>query len=141
MNTATTEAPTSALAEYNRTAAELADLRQRFAGVVWDVATTKGNAEARAARRRALWLGEQAQEATAPIPMQPVPAAADEQATIKLGDICARIAPLSISAAGLAELGIVHSDTDKAAKLYRHSDLPRIRDALVRHVVRTLGEA
>lgn len=48
--TTTTEAPTSALAEYNATAAALADLRQRFAGVVWDVTTTKGNNEARAAR-------------------------------------------------------------------------------------------
>ena len=54
MTTTTTEAPTSALAEYNRTAAELADLRQRFAGVVWDLTTTKGNAEARAARLE-LW--------------------------------------------------------------------------------------
>mgnify|MGYP000576626776 CR=1 FL=1 len=50
MTTATTEAPTSALAEYSPTAAALADLRQRFAGVVWDVTTTKGNNEARAAR-------------------------------------------------------------------------------------------
>jgi hypothetical protein len=32
--TATTEAPTSALAEYNRTAAELADLRQRKAALL-----------------------------------------------------------------------------------------------------------
>lgn len=34
MTTATTEAPTSALAEYSPTAAALADLRQRFAGEV-----------------------------------------------------------------------------------------------------------
>ena len=91
------------------------------------------------ARRRALWLAEQAQVAPAPIPMQPVPAAVDEQATIRLDDICALLAPISISAAGLAELGIVHSASDKAAKLYRTSDLQRIRDALVRHVMGALG--
>lgn len=50
MSTETIEAVGSALAEYSPTAAALADLRQRFAGVVWDVSTTKGNAEARAAR-------------------------------------------------------------------------------------------
>ena len=49
-------------------------------------------------------------------------------------------APISISAAGLADLGILHSASDKAAKLYRTSDLPRIRDALVRHVMGALGE-
>jgi hypothetical protein len=57
-----------------------------------------------------------------------------EPATLKLGDINARLAPISLSVAGLAELGIVHSATDKAAKLYRPSDFGRICAALVRHV-------
>jgi colicin import membrane protein len=38
------------IAEYSPTAAALADLRQRFANVAFDVTTTKGNADARAAR-------------------------------------------------------------------------------------------
>ncbi len=42
-------APSTAIAEYSPTAAAIADLRHRFAGVVWDVSTTKGDREARAA--------------------------------------------------------------------------------------------
>ena len=40
----------TAIAEYSPTAAALADLSHRFRGVVFDVATTKGDKEARAAR-------------------------------------------------------------------------------------------
>jgi IgA-specific serine endopeptidase len=46
----TTPTITSALAEYQPTAAALADLRQRFAGIAFDLTTTKGDKEARAAR-------------------------------------------------------------------------------------------
>lgn len=55
-------------------------------------------------------------------------------ALIKLGDINARIAPLSISADGLAELGFVHIKQEKASKLYRESDFPAICAAMVRHL-------
>lgn len=48
--TETIDKPTTAIAEYSPTAAALADLRARFADVVFDVATTKGDKEARAAR-------------------------------------------------------------------------------------------
>ncbi|HEY0878958.1 MAG TPA: DUF1351 domain-containing protein [Zeimonas sp.] len=44
------EKATTAIAEYSPTAAALADLRARFADVVFDVTTTKGDKEARAAR-------------------------------------------------------------------------------------------
>jgi len=44
------EKATTAIAEYSPTAAALADLRARFADVVFDVTTTNGNKEARAAR-------------------------------------------------------------------------------------------
>ena len=40
----------TAVAEYSPVAAGLADLRQRFSGVVWDLATVAGNKDARAAR-------------------------------------------------------------------------------------------
>ena len=44
------------IAEYNATAAALAQLQHRFKGVVFDVATTKGNTEARAARQELVKL-------------------------------------------------------------------------------------
>jgi putative phage-type endonuclease len=43
--------------------------------------------------------------------------------TIKLGDINARIAPLTITADGLASIGFQPVGTDRAAKLYAESDL------------------
>lgn len=42
--------PLAALVEYSPTAAALAELRQRFEGVAFDLTTTKGDKEARAAR-------------------------------------------------------------------------------------------
>jgi predicted phage-related endonuclease len=50
---------------------------------------------------------------------------------IKLGQINHRIAPLSITADGLAQLGFPHAATDKSAKLYLESTLPKICDALI----------
>ncbi|AFC85877.1 YqaJ viral recombinase family protein [Frateuria aurantia] len=43
--------------------------------------------------------------------------------TIKLGDISALIAPLSITADGLAQLGFNPAGTDRAAKLYREDQV------------------
>lgn len=56
----------------------------------------------------------------------------DEQATLKLGDICAMFGSgFTMTAAFVAEtLGVQHSATDKAAKLYRPSDVARICAAL-----------
>ena len=60
----------------------------------------------------------------------------DEPATLKLGTICERLG-FTITAAFIADtLGIVHSATDKAAKLYRPSDFGRICAALVAHVAK-----
>jgi hypothetical protein len=62
-----------------------------------------------------------------------VPASA-EPANLNLGAISARLG-FTVSAAFLADsLGITHSRTDKASKLYRESDWPLICAALVRHV-------
>lgn len=61
----------------------------------------------------------------------PAPVArADEPATLKLGTICERLAPVQITAAGLEALGIKHSATAGAARLYRESDFPRICAAI-----------
>jgi len=59
--------------------------------------------------------------------------------TMKLGDINAAIAPLSITADGLAQLGFVHVGNERAAKLYRESDFQAICDALIRHVQQAAG--
>lgn len=53
---------------------------------------------------------------------------------IKLGDINARLAPIALTADGLAQLGFAHVATDKSAKLYRESDFPAICAALVKHI-------
>ncbi len=58
----------------------------------------------------------------------------DTSARIKLGDINARIAPIALTADGLAQLGFVHVAQDKAAKLYREADFPLMCAALVNHI-------
>ena len=85
----------------------------------------------------------QAAPAPAAAPAQPSPTAAAPalaavstpaaapSARIKLGDLNAAIAPLSITADGLAELGFRPVGTERAAKLYAGEDFPRICAALV----------
>ena len=127
-------------ADQRRAAQALADERAAFERQQAEAAAAeqqraKDAQDADDARRRALWLAEQAQVAPTPIPMQPVPTADDEPATLKLGAICERLG-FTLQAAFIADtLGIVHhSATDKAAKLYRPSDFQRICAALVKHV-------
>lgn len=63
----------------------------------------------------------------------PTPApAAKPGPPLKLGDINARIAPLTISAAGLSSLGFEPVGKDGAAKLYAEADMPRICLALTK---------
>jgi putative phage-type endonuclease len=60
--------------------------------------------------------------------------AANEPPTLTLGTICDRLG-FTVSAAFLADtLGLPPAATDKAAKLYRESDWPRICAALVLHI-------
>jgi hypothetical protein len=54
----------------------------------------------------------------------------DTGARMNLGQIKEQIAPFSISAEGLATLGIMHVDTQGAAKYYRVSDCQHIFDAI-----------
>jgi len=61
----------------------------------------------------------------------PAAAAPREVVKIKLGDINARIAPLSISADGLAQLGFKPLNTTGAAKLYDQAQFPAICKALI----------
>lgn len=53
---------------------------------------------------------------------------------LKPGEINARLAPISISADGLAQLGFTPDPAVKTAKLYRAADLPLILAAMVRHL-------
>ena len=57
-------------------------------------------------------------------------------ARIKLGDICAAIAPLSITAEGLAQLGFRPVGNDRSAKLYNLADLPIICEQMRRILAR-----
>lgn len=62
--------------------------------------------------------------------------AAQETATVKLGEICAMVGPgFSMTSAFVAAtLGIEHSATDKAAKLYKPSDVALICDELIQRL-------
>jgi putative phage-type endonuclease len=54
--------------------------------------------------------------------------------TLRLGQINERLAPIALTAEGLATLGFRHAATDKAAKLYHESDFEPICAALMRHI-------
>lgn len=131
-----------------RAEAELAEQR----------AELKRQSDELAAQRAAMGIAQQAM-ATPDAPAQAAPvslvaannaaraeisAAAPQvssTATLKLGEINARIAPLSITAAGLAELGFEPVGTDKAAKLYSMRDYPLIIAALRDRLAGLLAEA
>lgn len=66
--------------------------------------------------------------------VESTPAPAESEAKVTLGQINAVIAPVQISAAGLAQLGIQSVGRDRSAVLYRESDVPRICAALIRHL-------
>lgn len=68
------------------------------------------------------------------VPMPTKAPAADTSARIKLGDLNAAIAPLSITADGLAALGFPVVATDKTSKLYRLADMPAMLAAMVQHI-------
>jgi putative phage-type endonuclease len=76
--------------------------------------------------------------AAQPAPVVPLRAAKFDEPTtgalMKLGAINERLAPLSITADGLAQLGFKHVKTEGASKLYRESDFSLICDALIQHL-------
>jgi len=65
---------------------------------------------------------------------RPTAPPADTGARVKLGDINAAIAPLSITADGLAALGFKQEASTGAAKLYKLTDLPAMYAAMVAHI-------
>lgn len=75
--------------------------------------------------------------ATAPSVMLASPAPrADEPATLKVGDINARLAPLKVDAAGLAFFDIKPAKVEGAAKLYRETDFQTLCFAIKAHAER-----
>ena len=74
-------------------------------------------------------------DAAANVVPMPTKAPVDDGARINLSDIKDRIAPLSITAEGLAQLGFPHVAQEKASKLYRAADFPSMRDAMVKHLM------
>lgn len=62
------------------------------------------------------------------------------QPTLRLGQICERIAPLSITADGLASLGFEPAKTEKAAKFYHESDFPVMCYAISNHVLAAINQ-
>lgn len=72
--------------------------------------------------------------APAPVIARPAPVVADTGERINLGQINERIAPLSITAAGLSTLGFEHVATERASKLYRANDFGRMVAAMAKHL-------
>lgn len=62
-------------------------------------------------------------------------------ATLKLGDINARLTPIQITAAGLAELGFQPVGKEKSAVLFKAADFPAICQAIAKHVIGALAKA
>lgn len=65
----------------------------------------------------------------------------DNEPTLKLGDINARLRPISISAAGLADLGIEPAGRERRAVLYRESQFAEICGAIARRAADAMREA
>jgi len=61
-------------------------------------------------------------------------AAAPAEPTLRLGQINERLAPIALTAEGLARLGFAPVATEKAAKLYAERDFPHMCAAIIRHV-------
>jgi predicted phage-related endonuclease len=64
----------------------------------------------------------------------------DDGARLTLGQINERLAPVSISVAGLSELGFEPAQQIKASRLYRACDLPAICRAIASHVLSAATE-
>ena len=137
-------------AEEQRRAAELAEQqRERIRKEEADRIGREQRDKAEAERAHAAATEASQRAAAAPtapvatVAVAPAPAkvvsiatrpAADDGKRLKLGDINARLAPISLTADGLAGLGFRHVAVDKAAKLYREADFPLICARLIEHI-------
>jgi len=79
--------------------------------------------------------------APTPVAVAPAVQAAPPSARIKLGDINAALAPLSITADGLAAIGFRPVASKGAAKLYAANDFPRMCAAMAQIVAKAPARA
>ena len=96
-------------------------------------AEEQAKAQAEAQAQQAIQQAEAPAAApAAPAPAAPAPAPwdADEAATLKLGDVNARLTPIQVTADGLRELGIEPAGRYKRAVLYRESQFAAICEAI-----------
>ena len=141
------------LAKAERAARELVEAERRAEAARQQAEAEREREAARsqaAEAERAIMLAEQkraaeraieAPVAVAPAAPQPALEAANTPApaqatgpTLNLGEINARLTPISITVDGLAQLGFTPDPAVKTAKLYRAADLPLILDAMVQHI-------
>lgn len=94
-------------------------------------AEERQNAMQADAARRAAEL-----KALADVKPEPVPHPPDTGEKLTLGQINQRLSPISLSAAGLAQLGIHPAGKERSAVLYLGSDVTRICSALEDHLLR-----
>lgn len=124
-------------AERDQQAALQTSLVEPAAPVLSDKAVADAKASAHVSR--VADLGRQAVQMAEQVDM--VKAAREaEPATLKLGDICARLG-ITMTAAFVADtLGIKPSATDKRAVLFKDSDYPRICRALAQHAMASIDQ-
>lgn len=124
-------------AERDQQAALQTSLVEPAAPVLSDKAVA--DAKAGAHISRVADLGRQAVQMAEQVDMVKAAHAA-EPATLKLGDICARLG-ITMTAAFVADtLGIKPSATDKRAVLFKESDYPRICRALAQHAMASIDQ-
>jgi len=90
--------------------------------------------EARAAAEQAAQVAAERAKIEQAKAERPAPQPVESGVKLTLGQINARLSPISLSAAGLAQLGIQSAGKERAAVLYHEHDLPRICAALVAHL-------
>ena len=96
----------------------------------WDVALEAEIADAQFSYGQALSPAASAMV----VSLVALPPAQASAPTLRLGEINNRLAPIALTAEGLASLGFAPVATDKNAKLYRAADLQCIGAALIRHL-------
>ena len=126
------EARAAAAAERARIDAEIAQAEAQRARE--RIATQAAEAAAALARAEAAYTPPKAPPA--PVVAAPTtPGPADDGERLTLGAINTRLAPVSITVAGLTQLGFEPVAMDKAARLYRACDFPAICRAISEHAL------
>lgn len=130
-------AVTSRIDEHKRQEAEK-EARRKAAEEAEAQRVAAAEAAKQAAAQAALAEASTKPAVAAPRAAEPLPRIASTAPTgtptLRLGQINERLAPIALTADGLATLGFKHAATDKAAKLYHEEIFSQICAALVRHV-------